>query len=166
MKLSCSALQSLSESASVESKNLKTMRLITHNMLQSNVKGVTNGFPLLIEADKVEIVPTDFEIGNYFIISKQSCSLHRHDAIIFSLDATKNILKKINYSALKSAIANLVIASSSGITDELAGVEEITPALAEDVDFLQKIHHFLFDVHLIEGSLVCPQSGRKFPGTA
>ena len=29
------------------------MRLLTHNMLSSNIKGVTNGFPLLIQVEKV-----------------------------------------------------------------------------------------------------------------
>lgn len=30
------------------------MRLLTHNMLACNIKGVTKGFPLLIEATKLE----------------------------------------------------------------------------------------------------------------
>ncbi|KAK3195772.1 hypothetical protein Dsin_027082 [Dipteronia sinensis] len=36
------------------------MRLLTHNMLLSNIKGVTNGFPLLIEVEKVIEKPVDF----------------------------------------------------------------------------------------------------------
>lgn len=28
---------------------------------------------------------------------------------------------------------------------------------------LRKIHHALMEVHLIEGELVCPETGRKFP---
>src|SRR6056297_983930 len=39
------------------------MRLITHNMLKSNVKGVINGFPLRIEAEKVEVKETEFNSG-------------------------------------------------------------------------------------------------------
>lgn len=39
------------------------MRLITHNMLKSNIKGVVNGFPLRIEADKVEVKETEFNPG-------------------------------------------------------------------------------------------------------
>ena len=30
------------------------MRLLTHNMLSCNIKGVSNGFPLAIEATSVE----------------------------------------------------------------------------------------------------------------
>ena len=35
------------------------MRLLTHNMLSSNIKGVTNGFPLRIEAEKVVEKPVE-----------------------------------------------------------------------------------------------------------
>ncbi|GLT93808.1 hypothetical protein SLE2022_115820 [Rubroshorea leprosula] len=40
------------------------MRLLTHNMLSSNIKGVTNGFPLRIEAEKV--VEKQVEINHDF----------------------------------------------------------------------------------------------------
>ncbi|XP_047319540.1 multifunctional methyltransferase subunit TRM112 homolog A-like [Impatiens glandulifera] len=36
------------------------MRLLTHNMLLSNIKGVTNRFPLKIEVKKVMIKQVDF----------------------------------------------------------------------------------------------------------
>lgn len=37
------------------------MRLITHNMLICNKKGVTNGFPLRIEAEELEVVACAFD---------------------------------------------------------------------------------------------------------
>lgn len=30
-------------------------------------------------------------------------------------------------------------------------------------DFLRKVHHVLLEVEVINGDLVCPESGRKFP---
>jgi multifunctional methyltransferase subunit TRM112 len=39
------------------------MRLITHNMLKCNVKGVENGYPLRIEVEKTEILPSDYDAG-------------------------------------------------------------------------------------------------------
>jgi multifunctional methyltransferase subunit TRM112 len=66
------------------------------------------------------------------------------------------MLRKINFSALKVAATNLSI---SNIDD----VEEVTETLAADEEFLRKVHHLLFEVHVIDGFLVCPQSGRKFP---
>lgn len=35
--------------------------------------------------------------------------------------------------------------------------------MKENEDFLRKVHHALMEVHLIEGELVCPETGRKFP---
>ena len=37
------------------------MKLLTHNMLQSHVRGVKEGYPLKIEADKVEERPAPYD---------------------------------------------------------------------------------------------------------
>jgi multifunctional methyltransferase subunit TRM112 len=42
------------------------MRIITHNMLKCNVRGVESGYPLIIEPEKVEIIPCDFNQGETF----------------------------------------------------------------------------------------------------
>lgn len=39
------------------------MRLITHNMLKSNIKGVERGFPLGIEVVKTEEQELEFNAG-------------------------------------------------------------------------------------------------------
>ncbi|CAF92260.1 unnamed protein product, partial [Tetraodon nigroviridis] len=36
------------------------MKLLTHNMLTSHVKGVTQGYPLLIKATEVKVNEVDF----------------------------------------------------------------------------------------------------------
>ncbi|XP_059631351.1 multifunctional methyltransferase subunit TRM112 homolog A-like [Cornus florida] len=56
------------------------MRLLTHNMLSSNIKGVTNGFPLRIEVEKV--------------VEKQ---------VDFNPDFLKNMFSKIDWKALFDA---------------------------------------------------------------
>ena len=35
--------------------------------------------------------------------------------------------------------------------------------LKADEAFMKQLHHVLMDVHLEEGCLVCPKSGRRFP---
>lgn len=35
-----------------------------------------------------------------------------------------------------------------------------------DTEFLQKLHHILLQVEILEGSLECPETGRKFPITS
>ncbi len=58
------------------------MKLITHNMLTSNIlKGVTKGFPLKIKAVKVENISVDYN----------------RDFIV-------RILPRIEYDALRSAV--------------------------------------------------------------
>ncbi|EWM29320.1 TRM112-like protein [Nannochloropsis gaditana] len=107
------------------------MRLITHNMLKSNVKGVINGFPLRIEAEKVEVKETEF-----------------------NSEFVQNLLPKVDWPALRGASKELGM-------DELP--EEMDEANKTDDSFLQLVHKLLLDVHVLEGSLVCPETGRRFP---
>jgi multifunctional methyltransferase subunit TRM112 len=109
------------------------MRLITHNMLKCNVKGVERGYPLAIEAETMEVIESDF-----------------------SADLIKNVLRKIDYSTLRAA------GSSLGV-NTLDDYENVTEELSESEDFLRKVHHLLFELHVQEGTLVCPESSRRFP---
>ena len=106
------------------------MRLITHNMLCCNIKGVTNGYPLRIEAELVEVRETEFDA-----------------------DFITNMLAKIEYSALVAGAVALGY-------EELPA--EITEELKANEAFLQKVHHALLDLHMMEGNLVCPETGRPF----
>lgn len=107
------------------------MRLLTHNMLSSNIKGVTNGFPLRIEVVKM--------------VEKQ---------VDFNPDFLKNMFSKIEYKALLDASITMGYA-------ELP--EHAEPSMLESDEFLRKLHHALLELHLEEGALVCPETGRKFP---
>ena len=69
---------------------------------------------------------------------------------------TISMLGKIDWTALKSAAADMAM-------HELDDIAEITPEMKDDDVLLRKIHHLLFEVHLIDGNLVCPESSRKFP---
>ena len=113
------------------------MRLITHNMLRCNARGVTNGYPLLIEAETVTVVESDFDAAT-----------------------VRSLLKKLNFSALKAAAVNLSMAEElAAAGDEASPSEEV---LADEA-FLRAAHRLLFEMHVIEGFLVCPESGRRFP---
>eukprot|EP01024_Parvocaulis_polyphysoides_P004523 TRINITY_DN11125_c0_g4_i3.p4 TRINITY_DN11125_c0_g4~~TRINITY_DN11125_c0_g4_i3.p4 ORF type:complete len:123 (-),score=26.64 TRINITY_DN11125_c0_g4_i3:653-1021(-) len=56
------------------------MKLITHNMLACNAKGVENGFPLIIEPVETRVVEIDYDE-----------------------EFLKNIFNRIQYGALKQA---------------------------------------------------------------
>lgn len=101
-------------------------------MLSSNIKGVTNGFPLRIEVEKA--------------IEKQ---------VDFNPDFLKNMFPKIDWKALLDASRTMGYAE---LPDE-------TPdsSMLDSDEFLRKFHHALLELHLEEGALVCPETGRKFP---
>ncbi|KAJ4822418.1 hypothetical protein Tsubulata_041594 [Turnera subulata] len=100
-------------------------------MLSSNIKGVTNGFPLRIEVEKV--------------VEKE---------VDFNPDFLRNMFGKIEWKAFVDAARTMGYA-------ELP--EEAEASMLESEEFLRKFHHGLLELHLEEGALVCPETGRKFP---
>mmetsp|Transcript_21763 Transcript_21763/g.61939 ORF Transcript_21763/g.61939 Transcript_21763/m.61939 type:complete len:132 (+) Transcript_21763:119-514(+) len=116
------------------------MRLLTHNYLQSNVKGTTKGYPLTIEPR--EVVVEDSPVDK---------------------DLVMKMLSKIEYAALRKALAEVADAADP----KPAELPEEAPAGddGEDVDpsVVENLHHAMFNIHVIEGDLVCPDTGRKFP---
>ncbi|CAF1014931.1 unnamed protein product [Didymodactylos carnosus] len=109
------------------------MKLITHNMLTSNIiKGVKNGFPLKINAVKVENITVDY-----------------------NRDFITRMLPRIEYNALRSAVSDI------GINESLP--EVLSESLQEDDEFLKKMHKVLLEIEIEEGELICPETGRKFP---
>ncbi|EFJ31288.1 hypothetical protein SELMODRAFT_438712 [Selaginella moellendorffii] len=107
------------------------MRLLTHNMLSCNIKGVSKGFPLGIEVAKLETKTVEF--NPQFL---------RHS------------FPKIEWKAFQEAAKTL------GVNDL---PEQVEPSMLDDDDFLRRFHHALLEIHLEEGDLVCPETGRKFP---
>ena len=65
------------------------------------------------------------------------------------------MMKKIELTALKSAANDLKM-------HELDDISELSQILNDDA-VLRKVHHLLFEVHLIDGFLICPETSRKFP---
>lgn len=41
--------------------------------------------------------------------------------------------------------------------------KELVENYESDQDFLKKVHHVLLQVDVINGELICPETGRKFP---
>jgi uncharacterized protein YbaR (Trm112 family) len=44
--------------------------------------------------------------------------------------------------------------------------KQIDDATKTDEAFLKLVHKLLLDVHVLEGALICPETGRRFPITA
>lgn len=71
------------------------------------------------------------------------------------------LLPKLDYPAVLQAVQQVAeLCEKEGFV-----VPELPKELPENIDssLVSNLHKLLFDVHLIEGHLVCPDTGRKFP---
>lgn len=101
------------------------MKLITHNMLQSNVKGVQKGYPLGIKATKLNVLD-----------------------VPFNKEFVKSMLSRLDYAVLRMA-ARAVCGTCYNLTFQLGYndlPEEIPSNGSEDEEFLRKVHHAMNNV--------------------
>ncbi|CAA6658827.1 unnamed protein product [Spirodela intermedia] len=110
------------------------MRLLTHNMLACNVKGVVNGYPLRLEAEVVAERPADF-----------------------NADFLRHIFARIDWKAFVGAARSLP--EEHAVADL---PEDAEPSMLASEDFLRRFHHALLELHVEKGALVCPETGRRF----
>ncbi len=73
-----------------------------------------------------------------------------------NLEFIKNLLPSLDWKGVGIA------AKAIGLQDMPSHYDE---ALLKDESFLTAMHNLLLDVHVIEGFVVCPESGRRFPVT-
>ncbi|CAO1301017.1 unnamed protein product [Diamesa hyperborea] len=110
------------------------MKLLTYNFLTSKcIKGVKVGYPLKLNIVEKKIQTTDF---NQEFITR--------------------MLPRLDWSAIK--IAADIIGCGQDFPQEFE-IESVT----NDVALLNKIHHLLLEVDVVEGHLECPETGRVFP---
>jgi multifunctional methyltransferase subunit TRM112 len=67
-------------------------------------------------------------------------------------------LPKLDYGALRQAVIQL--------SDSVPDIPELPlecPQQLEDEILAKNLHKVLFDIHVIEGALICPDTGRRFP---
>lgn len=65
------------------------------------------------------------------------------------------MIPKLDWQVLRNAAES--VGQAEGVPKEL--VEDYE----NNTDFLKKVHHILLEVDVINGELICPESGRKFP---
>ena len=71
----------------------------------------------------------------------------------FNADFIRQVLPSLDWPAV------LIGASAVG----MQGLpSELAVSLQDDPSFLKAIHNLLLEIHVIEGALVCPESGRRF----
>ncbi len=97
-----------------------------------------------------------------------------YDESPFDAEFVTSLLKKIDYPTLKFALSQICEKCESELADqivlkEVELPEEIQiPSAASEPDIqldealLRKLHTVMFDIHVVEGSLICPDTGRRF----
>ncbi|KAK0085441.1 hypothetical protein PV325_005216 [Microctonus aethiopoides] len=73
----------------------------------------------------------------------------------FNSEFISRMIPKLDWAALWKA------AESIGHVGELP--QTLIQDFENDEEFLKKVHHVLLEVEVINGDLLCPESGRKFP---
>jgi len=111
-----------------------------------HINRTEEGYPLKIEATKIEYTESPFDA-----------------------EFIQALLPKIDYKILLFALSQI----SEKCKEDLD--QKVVPELPEsmgigneggdahvDEDLLKKLHTVMFDIHVVEGDLVCPDTGRRF----
>nr|CAG4636705.1 EOG090X0LTV [Eubosmina coregoni]SVE70213.1 EOG090X0LTV [Eubosmina coregoni] len=111
------------------------MKLLTHNMLTSKC------LKGVVVGYPLAIVAKEVKVSE----------------VEFNPDFISRMILKVDWPALCKAAENV------------GHAEDLPPAVVDDYennqDFLKKAHHALMEIEVINGDLVCPETGRKFPVT-
>ncbi|XP_037269993.1 tRNA methyltransferase subunit 11-2 isoform X2 [Rhipicephalus microplus] len=111
------------------------MKLLTHNMMTSKC---------------IKGVRTGFPLG---IVASET----KVTTVDFNPEFVCRMIPKLDWDALYQA------AESIGIAADLP--KALLPDYEHNEEFLRRVHHTLFEVEVVAGELVCPETGRKFPIT-
>ena len=128
-----------------EKKTDNNMRLLTHNMLKCNKKGVSSGYPLQIE------VASDPETGNVLEGAVQTSESE------FNGEFIVRMIPKLEWGVFVHAAQQLGCQNAESLP------KKFTPELNTNEEFLRLVHHCLLENRLVEGFLICPESQRRFP---
>ncbi|GLV33922.1 tRNA methyltransferase subunit 11-2 [Carabus blaptoides fortunei] len=109
------------------------MKLLSHNMLTSTC---------------LKGVSVGYPLG----INANDIKVNEVD---FNAEFISRIIPKLDWTTLYKAAETL------GHAEDLPA--ELISEWDKDEKFLKQAHHVLLEVEVIEGELICPESGRKFP---
>ncbi|GAX25090.1 multifunctional methyltransferase subunit TRM112 [Fistulifera solaris] len=116
------------------------MRLLTHNSLKNNSAAAKGkGFPLKVTVAQIRVDEQD--------------GIDDDDDDDTKIRFIQGILPNIDWPALVAA-------------SQAMGIPTLPPTLTEDLAenrvFLVALYHVLMNVHLVQGILTCPVTGREF----
>lgn len=130
------------------------MKLLTHNFLTSKaLKGVKVGHPLILcvsDPQSSSLHSTQLTQTLFQIVQKEE------KTVTFNGEFLTRILPRLHWGSVCTVA-------------EQVGVQGLPAELSEqdstNDEVLQKLHHVLLEIDVIEGNLKCPETGRLFPIT-
>lgn len=154
------------------------MKLLTHNFLTSKaIKGVKVGHPLILNvsskqskviksyprrlSEKFESMEFITEIltfvitNNIFVILHFQIAQKEEKVVTFNGEFLTRILPRLHWPAVCTVAEQVGVQGLPAELNEADATEEV----------LQKLHHVLLEIDVIEGNLKCPETGRLFPIT-
>lgn len=81
----------------------------------------------------------------------------RVSEVDFNPEFILKIIPKVDWTVLYNA------AESIGQLDGIGLPKDIVENFENDNEFLKKAHHVLLEIDILNGELVCPETGRLFP---
>ncbi|XP_050438723.1 multifunctional methyltransferase subunit TRM112-like protein [Adelges cooleyi] len=112
------------------------MKLLTHNLLSSKCL-------------------KGVKVGYPLRIEAQDVKISESE---FNMEFVAKMVPKLDWKVLVNA------AIQAGHGNDLP--QELIENYEKNEEFLKKIHHVLMEVEIINGFLICPETGRKFPITS
>jgi multifunctional methyltransferase subunit TRM112 len=109
---------------------------LTTSLPSNYYRSTKEGYPLRIEPSEVVVEDSPFDA-----------------------ELVSGILPKLNYPAIVGALKEVV----DKLDPKPVEIPESLPDGYIDSSTLEALYHVLFNIHIIEGELVCPDTGRKFP---
>ena len=131
------------------------MKLLTHNVLSSKgIKGVKSGYPLKIEVNFKMLI-----FQRLMFKLQSSLNFQAKDVKVceaeFNPEFIARVITRLDWPVIVKAAKDL--GHGSDLPTELPEHYET------ENDFLKKAHHVLMEIDIINGDLVCPETGRRFP---
>ena len=131
------------------------MKLLTHNILTSKVlKNVTTGYPLKLTATKTEVKKSDYQPE---FIDRMMRKVDYKALFDVAQSVSKSYMKFLVFSKSKFVFWKI------GVGEGLPNVDNLNEEALKNEEILKRLHHVLLELEIIEGDLVCPETGRKFP---
>lgn len=136
----------------------RKMKLLTHNFLTSKaIKGVKVGHPLILNvSSKWRKCSTHISEILLFSSLPPQISQKEEKSVTFNAEFLTRILPRLHWPTV------CVVSEQVGVV----GIpKELTDQDTSNDEILQKLHHVLLEIDVIEGELKCPETGRLFPIT-